>query len=345
MSLTPACPTLSVEQFQATVATLDVPLKLSPPRYARRKILAAAGDACPLCHVPFDRVHPKSFTAPVIASVLHTFLGGPLTVDNLFVCCRACQQSRRSADLLTVAALPDHLADQRTVVLLMSQNHLVPLPKSATLTDVRAALGTRHIHPRSRVYAAQCDDGTCMLGVSRRYGDRQSKGLVHLLGKLSGSTLFRNSRLSVYRLADEDFRRVVWDLIDANAWVVGVGRRSVGRDFRDHWWVSSASVGELRNRRVAGIRVPVAQDSRVVGERALRWRRQRDRECVAQELREAEAALAQAEAALDAFFAARRSPTGFPTAVSEGQRLSQVRLAASQRWLAARELAGQAAAE
>ena len=313
LPMTPACPTITLAGFQQAIASRDVQFHLSAPRYARRKILAAAPDLCPLCRSPFDRTAPRSFSAPVIATCVHTFLGGPLTVDNLFVCCRRCQQSRASTDLLTIPDLPAHLADQRLAVLQLSQNHPVSLPKSATLTDVRQALAQRHAMPRSRVYAAQPDDGPCLLGVSRRYGDRESKGLAHLLARLGGTPLHRDKRLTVYALTDADFRRVVWQLIEANAWVIGIGRRSQPRDFQDHWWVSSSSVSELRARKVGGVVVPLhVSATREVGASAVRMRRLAERRRAAREQEDVEREYREASAAYESWMATRRSPTAFP---------------------------------
>lgn len=334
--MTPTCPTITLPQFQEAIASRDVQFHLSAPRYARRKILAAAPDHCPLCRTPFDRSVPRAFSAPVISTCVHTFLGGPLTVDNLFVCCRRCQQSRSSADLLTIDNLPAHLANQRLAVLQLSQNHPVPLPKSATLTDVRNALAQRHAMPRSRVYSAQADDGTCLLAVSRRYGDRQSKGLAHLLARWAGTPLVRDKRLTIYALSDEDFRRVVWQLIDANAWVIGLGRRSQVRDFQDHWWVSSASVTELRTRKVGGVVVPLATEAaREVGASAIRMRRLASRRRTAQMRAAAEREYREASAAFDALMSSRRQSTAFPTDPEEEMAVVARLGEASRRWNAA----------
>lgn len=336
MTTAPLCPTLSVDQFAEQISSLDHVRKLTPPRYATRKLLTNAPHACPLCAQPFETSKTFADRYPVIASVIHPRLGGPLVAENLFVCCRACQRRRSSTDLLTLPDLPVHLADQRAVVLQLSANHPVPVPKSATLQDVRDHLSGRHAHPRSRVYAAQCDDGTCFLGVSSRYGDRSSKGIAHVLGKMNGTSEKRD-RLTVYRINDDQFRTVVWELIEANTLVVGVGRRTTGRDFQDFWWTTSGSPGELRVHRLGGVQVPRKADRKEVGARALRARRQVARERAARELADAEHALAVAEADLDAWFAARRSATGFPVSVEEGQRLSRVRLAASKRWFTAKD--------
>lgn len=312
--MTPSCPTITLDEFQAAIASRDVQTHLSPPLYARRKVLDAAADHCPLCRQPFDRTAPRAFSAPVLATCVHTLLGGPLVAENLFVSCRRCQQSRASTDLLTIPNLPDPLRAQRAQALLLSHNHLVSLAPSATLTDYRKALAQRHAMPRSRVYAAQDDDGTCMLGVSSRYGDSQSKGLAHLLGKWAGTPLFRDKRITIYRLTDENFRRVAWQLIEANAWLVGVARRSMPRDFLDYWWVSSGSVSELRLRKVAGVHVPQPVPAkRVVGASAMRMRRLKARRQAAQEREAAELEFRESEAAFAALMAARRQPTAFPT--------------------------------
>jgi len=270
--MTPISPTMTLDDFLAAVAPLDVRRPLTPPSYSRRKLLAKAGDTCPLCQSAYDRTASNGPLFPVIASLVHTSLGGPLTVDNLFVCCRRCQQVRASADLLTLDNLPQDLADQRLAALQLSTNHLLPLPPSTTLPAFRTALAARHAFPRSRVYAAQADDGQCFIGVTARYGDGQSKGLARLLSQLSGVPLQRDKRATVYLLTDDKFRQVVWQLIDANVLVVGVGRRSDLRDFQDYWWLTSSSVGELRLRKVAGLQVPAGVARREVGPRAMRQR-------------------------------------------------------------------------
>lgn len=270
--MTPISPTMTLDDFLAAVAPLDTQYHLSTPSYARRKVLASAGNTCPLCQKSYDRTNPRGFDHPVVATLVHTFLGGPLTVDNLFVCCRRCQQVRASSDLLTLDNLPQDLADQRLAALQLSTNHLLPLPPSTTLPAFRTALAARHAFPRSRVYAAQCDDGMCFIGVTARYGDGQSKGLARLLSQLSGVPLQRDKRATVYLLTDDKFRQVVWQLIDANTLVVGVGRRSDLRDFQDYWWLTSSSVSELRLRKVAGLQVPAGVARREVGPRAMRQR-------------------------------------------------------------------------
>jgi len=312
--MTPACPTLTLADFQQAIDSLDVPHSATLPLYARRRVLEAAGERCPLCRQPYIRDVPRSFSAPVIATCVHPYLGGPLTAENSFVCCRRCQQSRASSDLLTVPGLPEHLRDQRARTLLLSHNHLVPLPSSASLPAYREALGARHTMPRSRVYAAQADDGICLLGVSARYGDRQSKGLANLLARLAGKPLTREKRRAVYLLTDDDFRRVVWQLIDANAWVVGVGRRAELRDFLDHWWLTSGSVSELRRRKVGGISVPSpVLEARPVKPSTKRMRRLAERRKTDQERVAAEREYAEANTAMEAMLSARRQDKAFPT--------------------------------
>lgn len=271
--MTPISSTMTLDDFLAAVAPLDVRRPLTPPTYSRRKLLANAVDTCPLCQSTYDRSVSNGPLFPSLATFVHTSLGGPLTVDNLFVCCRRCQQVRASADLLTLDQLPDHLASQRLAALQLSANHLLTLPPSTTLPAFRSALAARHAFPRSRVYAAQTDDGQCFIGVTARYGDGQSKGLARLLAQLSGVPLQRNKHATVFLLTDDKFRQVVWQLIDANALVVGVGRRSDLRDFQDYWWLTSSSAGELRLRKVAGLQVPTGVSTRQVGPRALRQRK------------------------------------------------------------------------
>lgn len=331
--MTPACPTLTLADFQQAIDSLDVPHSATLPLYARRRVLEAAGERCPLCRQPYIRDVPRSFSAPVIATCVHPYLGGPLTAENSFVCCRRCQQSRASSDLLTVPGLPEHLRDQRARTLLLSHNHLVPLPSSASLPAYREALGARHTMPRSRVYAAQADDGICLLGVSARYGDRQSKGLANLLARLAGKPLTREKRRAVYLLTDDDFRRVVWQLIDANAWVVGVGRRAELRDFLDHWWLTSGSVSELRRGKAGGVVVPLpASATREVGASAVRMRRLAERRRAAREQADLGREFREASAAYESWMASRQSPTAFPIDPDEEMAIVARYGAACRRW-------------
>lgn len=312
--MTPACPTLTLADFQQAIDSLDVPHNASLPLYARRRALEAAGEHCPLCRQTYVRDVPRSFSAPVIATCVHPFLGGPLTAENAFACCRRCQQSRASSDLLTVPELPERLREQRARTLLLSHNHLVPLPSSVSLPAYRKALRARHAMSRSRVYAAQADDGICMLGVSSRYGDKQSKGLANLLARLAGKPLAREKRRAVYLLTDDDFRRVVWQLIDANTWVLGVGRRTELRDFLDHWWLTSASVSELQRGTVCGVSVPPpVLETRPVKPSTERMRRLAARRKAAQERAEAEQEYEEANAAMKAMLSAHREQKAFPT--------------------------------
>ena len=294
--MTPALPTLTASDFRLAVIALDTPRHLTPPIYAKRKVLNAAGSHCPLCSQAYDVQDRRGFSHPIIATLIHTFLGGQLIRENLFACCRRCQQHRASADLITLAHVPDDLRVQRDAALMLSTNHLLPLPDSTPLPQFRQAMARRHDMPRFRVYAAQSDDGNCFIGITKRYGDGESKGLAHVLAKVPGEAIFQDERLTVYQLSDADFRQAVWSLIDANAWVVAISRRAIPRDFLDYWFVSSASIGELRRRKVSGLVVPSAPEAkREVGASALRMKRlaernrcARTRESAVMELRTAE---------------------------------------------------------
>lgn len=319
--MTPAQHSISLSDFIDAVAQHNTRRLASPPSYARRSLLAHPGSFCALCDKPFDMSQPRGFDYPVLATCVHPSLGGPLIVDNFFVCCRRCQQSRRSTDLLVYPNLPDHLAAQRSAALLLSDNHLVDCPRSAQLSDIRSALAARHALPRSRVYAAQADDGTCFVGVATRYGDGQSKGLAHFLSKLAGCLVHQDKQLQVYQLPDDAFRRTVWDLIEANALVVGVARRHDLRDMRDYWWLTSASVGQLKARRVGRVQVPFDEPRKEVGARALRARRLAARRRLERELEQAQARLAEIEAQSDRLVAARSNDMAFPTDPWEGLEL------------------------
>lgn len=310
--MVPAHQSITLPDFQHAVLLIDIHRGLHAPSYARRKVLASAGDTCPLCSLPYDMSKPRGFSFPVVSTVVHTFLGGPLTVENMFVSCRRCQQSRQSSDLLAVGAVQDHLLAQRLSALQLSDNHLVALPRSADAARVRSALAARHAFPRSRLYAAQCDDGTCFIAISTRYGDGQSKGLAHLLGKLGGSPVLRDKRLTVYQLADDSFRKTVWQLIEANALVVGIARRRECRDAQDWWWLTSASVGELRKRKVGRLAAPFPVIVREVGESAIRMRRLAARRKLEAQIREAQNEWEDAEREYERYFDNLDNPRAFP---------------------------------
>ncbi|MGJ4727737.1 hypothetical protein [Luteimonas sp. SDU101] len=332
--MTPAQHSISLPDFIDAVAQHNTRRLASPPSYARRSLLVHPGSFCALCDKPFDMSRPRGFNYPVLATCVHPSLGGPVIVDNFFVCCRRCQQSRASTDLLVYPNLPDHLAAQRCAALLLSDNHLVDCPRSAQLSDVRSALSARHALPRSRVYAAQSDDGTAYVGVSARYGDGQSKGLAHFLARLAGCLVHQDKQLQVYQLPDDAFRRTVWDLIEANALVVGVARRHDLRDMRDYWWLTSASAGQLKARRVGRVQVPFDEPRKEVGARALRARRLAARRRQERELDQAQARLALLEAQSDRLLAARSNDMAFPTDPGEGLELLR-------QYALAQELVGQ----
>lgn len=311
--MTPARHSISLSDFINGIAAIDIRRQLTIPLATRKHLLATCGNSCPLCRQPFNWSSPRGYAHPVVASYIHTLLGGPLLADNFFVCCRRCQNSRQASDLLAFDGVPDALLAQRTAVLQQSVNHLVHLPSTASLPQVRQALAARHAFPRSRVYAAQCDDGTCLLAVSRRYGDGQSKGLAHLLGRLAGAPAFKDSGLAVYSCSDVAFLDAVWKLIEANAWVVGLARRGQLRDHLDWWWLTSASVSELRARKVGRLVAPAPVVVREVGASAIRQRRLVARRRLEEEIWLLQRELENAERAADAFVADGDQPGVVPT--------------------------------
>ena len=237
------------------------------PGYAHRRAKADISRACPLCAQPYDISQPRGFSFPVVATLIHPALGGPLSADNAFICCRRCQQQRGSSDLLATHDLPDTLRAQRHAALLSSRNHLLPLSITTRSADFIKALTQRHALPRFRVFAAQSEDGVCFLGVPARFGDGQSRGLARLLAKQAGSVVQQAERRTVYRLDDDAFRLLVWKLIEANALVVALAHGEPPRDFQDCWWATSASPAALRLRQVgATVPDPVSR-TRIPGSR------------------------------------------------------------------------------
>lgn len=248
-------PSISLPAFVCAIAVSDQLRHVALPRFVRQRVRSTLGPACPLCAALFDPRQPRSPAFPVVASLIHPALGGPLTADNAFACCRRCQQLRRAADLLATGSLTDPLRAQRAAVLLASHNHLVPRSPSTRPADFARALARRHTWPRSRVFAAQCENGACYLGVSSRFGDAQSKGLARMFARRAGLIVHQDHSLTVHQLDEEDFRTQVWHLIDTNALVVALACHTQPRDFLDCWWITSASPFALRLRQV-GIALP-----------------------------------------------------------------------------------------
>ncbi|TWI09394.1 hypothetical protein [Aerolutibacter ruishenii] len=248
-------PATDLSTFVAAIAARDRLRHVALPMFVRRRLHAHPGQACPLCAAPYDLAQSRGARLPVVATLIHPALGGPTTPDNAFLCCRRCQQLRAAADLVASVAIPDPLRAQRTAVLLASHNHLLPLSPHTHPTDFAQALARRHHHPRSRVFAAQGEDGRCLIGVSSRFGDTQSTGLARLLARLAGAIVHQDHRLTIHHVEDKAFRTLVWQLIDANTLVVALAHLAQPRDFLDCWWITSASPSALRLRQV-GITVP-----------------------------------------------------------------------------------------
>ena len=265
-------PAIDLSKFVATIATHDCLRHVALPGFVRRHLHAHLGQACPLCAQSYGLGQPRSAAFPVVATFIHPALGGPASQDNAFMCCRSCQQQRAAVDLLALGVLPDPLRAQRAAVLLASHNHLLPLSPTTRPADFLRALARRHQWPRSRVFAAQREDGHGVIGVSSRFGDAQSTGLARLLSRRAGDIVHQDHRLTVHHVEDAAFRTLVWDLIDANTLVVELAHPAQPRDFLDCWWITSASPAALRLRQF-GIVVPapaVQRASREPRRRATR---------------------------------------------------------------------------
>ena len=255
------------------MAAHDHARQVALPGFVRRRARTDIGLACPLCAQPYDFSQPRGFSFPVVATLIHPALGGPLSADNAFTCCRRCQQQRGSSDPLATHDLPGTLRAQRGTALLASRNHLLPRSITTRHADFIKALTQRHALPRFRVFAGQGEDGVCFLGVPARFGDGQSKGLARLLAKQAGSVVHQAERRTVYRLEDAHFRLLAWKLIEANALVIALAHREQPRDFQDCWWATSASPAALRLRQV-GTTVPPPAFRTRISNRSSRRRRQ-----------------------------------------------------------------------
>lgn len=285
---------IDLSTFVATIAAYDRLRHVALPGFVRRRLHGHLGQACPLCAQPYVLSQPRGAAFPVVAMLIHPALGGPASPDNAFSCCRRCQQQRAAADLLASDVLPDALRAQRAVVLLASHNHLLPLSLTTRPADFLRALARRHQWPRSRVFAAQSEDGHGVIGVSSRFGNAQSTGLARLLSRRAGDIVHQDNRLTVHHVEDEAFRTLVWDLIDANTLVVALAHPAQPRDFLDCWWITSPSPAALRLRQV-GIVVPAPAVQRASPEPRRRATRTRARlEADLQEARGKAATLRQA---------------------------------------------------
>ena len=248
-------PAIDLSAFITAIAAHDRLRHVALPGFVRRRLHGHLGQACPLCAQPYDLSQPRGAAFPVVATLIHPALGGPVSPDNAFTCCRRCQQQRAAVDLLTSDVLPDALRTQRATALLTSHNHLLPLAPTTRPADFLHALARRHQQPRSRVFAAQGEDGQGVIGVSSRFSDAQSTGLARLLSRLAGGIVHQDNRLTIHQVEDAAFRSLVWDLIDANTLVVALAHPAQPRDFVDCWWITSASPAALRLRQV-GTDVP-----------------------------------------------------------------------------------------
>ena len=248
-------PAIDLPTFVATIAAHDRLRHVALPGFVRRRLHGHLGQVCPLCAQPYDLGQPRGTAFPVVATLIHPALGGSTSPDNAFTCCRRCQQQRAAVDLLSLDVLPDPLRARRATALLTSNNHLLPLSPTTRPADFLRALARRHQWPRSRVFAAQREDGHGVIGVSSRFGDAQSKGLARLLSRRAGDIVHQDHRLTVHHVEDAAFRSLVWDLIDANTLVVALAHPAQPRDFLDCWWITSASPSALRLRQV-GMTVP-----------------------------------------------------------------------------------------
>lgn len=245
--------TLDLKAFIDTLMARDAPQRAVFPRFIRRRWLASAGEACPLCATPYSLHSPRGFDFPVVSPIVHPARGGLLIADNALSCCRRCQQQRGLRDLMSIGPLPDSWRERRGNALMTSHNHLLPLPPSTRPDDFLRALRQRHILPRSRVFAAQGIDGVCFVGLSVRHGDNASIGLALWLSRQAGTLVHRTDLHAVFRVEDDAFRELIWKLIDANAWVVALACRTHARDFLDCWWPTAASPTALRLRQVGAV--------------------------------------------------------------------------------------------
>lgn len=248
-------PAIDLSEFITAIAAHDRLRHVALPGFVRRRLHSHLGQACPLCAQPYDLGQPRGLAFPVVAMLIHPALGGSASPDNAFTSCRRCQQQRAAVDLLSLDVLPNALRAQRATALLASHNHLLPLSPTTRPADFLRALARRHQWPRSRVFAAQREDGHGVIGVSSRFGDAQSTGLARLLSRRAGDIVHQDHRLTVHQVEDAAFRTLVWELIDANTLVVALDHPAPPRDFLDCWWITSASPSALRLRQV-GIIVP-----------------------------------------------------------------------------------------
>jgi len=202
---------------------------------------------------------------PTLADLQHTYLitpalgGSPGSSSNWVILCRSCNQLRKSADVLAmpeirkdIGPLSDELLARRMEALESSYNHLTRhSPKSNTYL-IRNALRARHAFPRFRCYGREDIEGEMgYLLFTSKFGDGQSKAIAKAIARFGfESQMVSQEGVDVYAMSIPDFKEVVWELIERNAWVVPIGEyRMTGIRVDDYWFISRNSVLSLKHRR------------------------------------------------------------------------------------------------
>ncbi len=238
------------------IDSLDVWPSLDAPSFIHRKLHGVPIPSCGMCQKnSLDVPGIRFYVCPIV----HPAIGGSQSADNWFLLCTQCHRLRASADPLAASSLlfdcpplSSSLLEQRHRVLLESRNHLTRHSPQSNVCLISAELAKRHQHPRFRVYGLQ-GDSVSYVGFTVRYGDWMSKAqAIAMVRHQSQSVEIDHPRMHEIRLfeiATSEFRRIVWELIAMNAWVVPVlDRPSSSSEVDDYWFVSMASPQQLRAR-------------------------------------------------------------------------------------------------
>ncbi len=243
--------------FIRRIDTLDIGSDVRAPGFIIRSLTGSASVACSLCHRSLVGATSRDLN---ITPLIHPMLGGTESSENWILLCASCLAVRASADLLAVASLvgasaplSPALVEQRHRVLLESRNHLTRHSPKSNVDLVSAELRKRHQHPRFRVYGWH-GEMVSYLGMTVRYGDWMSKAqAIAMTRHKSQSVEIEHQRMEevrVFQMETAEFRRVVWELIAMNAWVVPVLEgSSASSEVDDYWFVSMTSPHQLRARK------------------------------------------------------------------------------------------------
>ena len=251
---------LLIAKFAAALVQDRKSIGSKPPESWRRKAVLLESRSCQFCGCPLIKgeADPDMVSrAPLhIEPLISRRLGGHNDQMNLIASCIDCQMRKDGRDWITCSLAPndlarDALASRRLQVMETCQNHLLRSRETAkTKPYVLALLRQRWAHPRFTIRAALTNE-IGLLGYGP--GDHVPTEIVVQLSHYSAFPA--RSAAGVFTLPAGNFHRLVWALIDQNAWV---RRLDLGPETPDshpaddsisRWHETFASVGDIHRRR------------------------------------------------------------------------------------------------